>query len=140
MYLHNWIILLCTWTIVSQLYFNHIYTYIYIYIYIYIYLKQRKKHLKSFVLTIDVQSLSCVQLFVTPWFTICQAPLSFTVSQSLLKLMSIESVMPSNRLIPCCPLLLLLSVFPSIRVFANESAHRIRWPKYWSFSISPSNE
>ena len=64
----------------------------------------------------------------------------FTISQSLLKLTSIESVMPSNHLILCCPLFLLPSVFPSIRVFSNESALRIRWPKYWSFSISPSNE
>ena len=71
-----------------------------------------------------------------------QASLSFTISQSLLKLMSTESVMPSNHLIPCRPLLLLLSIFPSIRVFSNESVLRIRWPKYWnfSFSISPSNE
>ena len=71
-----------------------------------------------------------------------QAPLSFTISQSLFKLMSIESVMPSNHLIPCCPLLLSVSVFPSIRVFSNESALHIMWPKYWSFSssISPSSE
>ena len=89
-----------------------------------------------------VQSLSRVQLFVTPWTTARQASLSFTIFQSLLKLMSIESVMSSNRLILCHPLLLLLSIFPSIRVFLNESALRIRWPKYWSFSfsISPSNE
>ena len=70
----------------------------------------------------------------------CQASLSFTISQSLLKLMSIESVMPSNLLILCCPLLLLTSIFLSIRVFSNESALHIRWPKYWNFSISPSNE
>ena len=69
----------------------------------------------------------------------CQAPLSFTISWSLLKLMSIESAMPSNHLILCCPLLLLPSIFPSIRVFSNELALHIRWPKYWSFSISPSN-
>ena len=89
-----------------------------------------------------VQSLSHVQLFVTLWTAAHQASLSFTVSQSLLKLMSIELVMPANHLILCCPLLLLPSVFPSIRVFSNESALRIRWPKYWSFrfSISPSNE
>ena len=85
--------------------------------------------------------LSCVWLFVTPWTTALQASLSFTISWSLLKLLSIESVMPSNHLILCHPLLL-PSVFPSIRVFSNESVLRIRWPKYWSFSfsISPSNE
>ena len=89
-----------------------------------------------------VQSLSHVQLFVTPWTAACQASLSITNSRSLLKLMSIELVMPSNHLILCHPLLLLPSIFPSIRVFANESPLRIRWPKYWSFSlkISPSNE
>ena len=72
----------------------------------------------------------------------CQASLSFTVSRSLLKLMSIESVMPSNHLILCCPFLVLPSVFPSIRVFFNESVLRIKWPKFWrfSFSISPANE
>jgi len=85
---------------------------------------------------------SCVRLFVTLWIAACQASLSFTNSQSLLKLMSIESVMSSNHLVPCCPLLLLPSIFPNIRVFSNESALHIRWPKYWSFSfsISPSNE
>ena len=79
---------------------------------------------------------------MTPWTTACQASLSFTISQSLLKLMSIESVMPSNHLILCRPLLLLPSVFSSIRVFSSESALCIRSPKYWSFSfsISPSNE
>ena len=83
-----------------------------------------------------------VPLFVIPWTTACQASLSVTNSWSLLKLMSIESVMPSNNLILCHPLFLLPSIFPSIRVFSNESALRIRWPKYWSFSfsISPSNE
>ena len=88
------------------------------------------------------QSLSHVQLFVTPWTTASQASLSITNSQSLLKLMWIESVMPSNHLILCHPLLLSPSIFPSIRVFSNESVLRIRWPKYWSFSfsISPSNE
>ena len=86
--------------------------------------------------------LSHVQLFVTPWTAAHQASLSFTVSQSLLKLMSIESVMPSNHLIFCHPLLLLLSIFPSIRVFSSESTLCIRWPNYWSFSfsISPPNE
>ena len=89
---------------------------------------------------ISVQSHSHIQLFVTPWTTACQASLSITNSLSLLKLMSIKSVMPSNHLILCHPLLLLPSIFPSIRVFSNESVLRIRWPKYWSFSISPSNE
>ena len=90
----------------------------------------------------SVQSLSRVQLFATPWTAACQASLSITNSRSLLKLMSIESVMPSNDFILCRPLLLLPSIFPSIRVFSNESALCIRWPKYWSFSfsISPSNE
>ena len=91
---------------------------------------------------LSAQSLSHVQLFATPWTAACQASLSITNSQSLLKLMSIESVMPSNHLILCHLLLLLPSIFPSIRVFSNESALRIRWPKYWSFSIriSPSSE
>ena len=86
--------------------------------------------------------LSRVQLFVTPWTAARQASLSITNSRSLLKLMPIESVMPSNHLILCCPLLLPPSNFPSIRVFSNESVLPIRWPKYWSFSfsISPSNE
>ena len=90
----------------------------------------------------SVQLLSRVQLYVTPWTAARQASLSFTNSQSYLKLMSIESVMPSNHLILCCPLLLLPSIFPGIRGFSNESALRIRWPKFWSFSfsISPSNE
>ena len=84
----------------------------------------------------SVQLLSHVQLFVTPWTAACQASLSITNSWSLLKLMSIESVMPSNHLIFCRPLLLLPSIFPSIRVFSNESVLRIRGPKYWSFSFS----
>ena len=90
----------------------------------------------------SVQALSRVWLFVTPWTAACQASLSITKSQSLLKLMSIESVMPSNSLILCHPLLLLPSIFPSIRVFSNESVLCIRWPNYWSFSfsINPSNE
>ena len=89
----------------------------------------------------SVQSLSRVRLFATPWAVTCQASLSIN-SQSLPKLMSIESVMPSNHFILCHPLLLLPSIFPSIRVFSNESALCIRWPKYWSFSfsISPSDE
>ena len=88
------------------------------------------------------QSLSCVLLFETPWPAACEAFLSFTISQSLFRLLSIESIMPSNHLILCRPLLLLSSIFPSIRVFSSESALHIRWPKYWSFSfsISPSNE
>ena len=90
----------------------------------------------------SVQSLSCVQLFVTSWTAACQACLSITNSRSLLKLMSIELVMPSNHLNLCHPLLLQPSIIPSIRVFSNESVFCIRWPKYcsFSFSISPSNE
>ena len=89
-----------------------------------------------------VQSLSHVRLFATPWTAARQAFLSITNSKSLLKLMPIESMMPSSCLSFCCPLLLLPSIFPSIRVLSNESALHIRWPKYWSFScnISPSNE
>ena len=91
---------------------------------------------------ISVQSLSHVWLFVIPWTVAHQISLSFTNSQTLLKLMSIGSVMPSNHLVLCRPLLLLPSVFPSVRVFSSESGLCIRWPKYWSFSfsISPSNE
>ena len=90
----------------------------------------------------SVQSLSHVRLFATPWTAACQASLSITNSQSLPKLMSIELAMPSNHLILCRPLLLLPSIFPSIRAFSSESVLRIRWPKYWSFSfsISPSNK
>ena len=90
----------------------------------------------------SIQPLSRVQFFVTPWTAACQASLSITNSRSLLKLMSIESVIPSNHLILCHPLLLPPSIIPSIRVFSNESVLRIRWPKYLSFSfnISPSNE
>ena len=90
----------------------------------------------------SVQLLHCVRLFATPWTAVLQASLSISNSQSLLKLMSIELVMSSNSLILCHLLLLLPSIFPSIRVFSNESAPRIRWPKYWSFSfsISLSNE
>ena len=99
---------------------------------------------KCWVLTMTavVQSLSCVQLFATPWTEVHQASLSFTISQSLLKLMSIELVMQSNHLILYCSFLLLSSIFPSIRVFSKESALCIRWPKFWSFScsISPPNE
>ena len=89
----------------------------------------------------SVQLLSCVRLFVTPWTAACQTSLSTTSSQSLLRLLFIESVRPSKHLILSSPLLL-PSVFPSIKVFSNESVLRVRWPKYWSFSfiISPSNE
>ena len=99
----------------------------------------REKMLKNLVQFSSVAQ-SC--LFATPWTAACQASLSITNSRSLLKLMSIESVMPSNHLILCRPLLLLPSIFSSIRVFSNESILRIRWPKYWSFSfnISPTNE
>ena len=90
----------------------------------------------------SVQSHSCVQLFATPWIAASQASLFITNSRSWLKLMPIESVMPSSHLILCCPLLLLPPIPPSIRVFSNESTLRMRWPKFWSFSfsISPSNE
>ena len=90
----------------------------------------------------SIQSLSCVRLFETPWITACQASLSITISWSSLRLMSIESVMPSSHLILCHPLLLLPPIPPSIRVFSKESALRMRWPKYWrfSFSIIPSKE
>ena len=94
------------------------------------------------IIKYSLKSLSFVQLFVTPWTAACQAFLSITNSQSLLKLMSIELVMPSNHLTLCHSLLLLPSIFPNIRVFSNESVLHIRSPKYWSFSfsISPSNE
>ena len=90
----------------------------------------------------SVQSHSCVWLFATPWTATRQASLSITNTQSLLKFMSIESMMHSNHLVLCHPLLLLISVFPSLRVFSNESVFHIRWPEYWSFSfgIGPSNE
>ena len=99
--------------------------------------KYRQMHKYSLV-----QSFSCVRLSATPWTAALQASLSITNSRSLLKLMSIELVMPSNHPILCCPLLLPPSIFPSIRIFSNESVPHTRWPKYWSFSfsISPSNE
>ena len=103
----------------------------------------RQKSMRSMLFNISsVQSLSCVQLFVTPWTTAHHASLFFTNSWSSLTLTSTESVMPSNHLILCHSLLLLPSIFPSIRVFSNESVLHIRWPKYrsFSFSISPSNE
>ena len=95
--------------------------------------------LLSFVI---VQSLNCVQLFETPWTAAHQASPPITISQNLLKFMSVESVVPSNHLIPCCPLFLLPSIFPSIRIFSSELAPCIRWPKYqsFSFSTSPSSE
>ena len=103
------------------------------------------KHIKrcsSFFIIVAVQSLSHVRLFVTPWTAALQASLSFTISQSLLKFMSIESVVPSNHLILCHPLLLLPSIFPSMRIFSKESALCISWPKYWSLasaSVLPIN-
>ena len=104
--------------------------------------KQREYFSTYFMRFSSVQSLSHVWLFATPWTAACQASLFITNSWSLLKLMSIESVMPSNHLIICRPLLLWPSIFPSIRVFSNESVLLITWPKYWSFSfsISPFNE
>ena len=106
--------------------------------------KDHLKYLREYVMFqfSSVQSLCCVQLFATPWTAACQASLSIANSRSLLKLTPIESVMPSNHLILCHPLLLLPSIFPSIGVFSSESVLHIRWPKYWSFSfnISPSSE
>ena len=87
-----------------------------------------------------VQALGCVRLFLTPWTAAQPASLSIALSWSLLKLISVELVLPSNHLILCCSLLLLPSIFPSIRVFSNESTLRIRWPKNWGFSVSPSNQ
>ena len=112
-------------------------------IHVYVWLSTPAVHQKFTTLLTgyqSVQSLSHVWLFATPWTVSHQASLSIINSQSLLKLMSIQSVMPSNHLILCHSLLLLSSIFPSISIFSNESALRIRWPKYWSFSISPSNE
>jgi len=104
--------------------------------------KWKEANLKRLHTIVDAQSLSRVWLFVTPWTAACQASLSFTIFRSLPKLMSIESAMPSNHLILCHLLLLLPSIFPSIRVFSNESVLCIMWPKYWScsLSISSSNE
>ena len=106
------------------------------------FLKSCIDYLHVILVSQSVQSLSCVRLFVTPWSAAHQASLSITNSWSSPKPMSIESVMPSSHLILCRPLLCLPSIFPSIRVFSNESTLHIRWPKYWSFSfnISPSNE
>ena len=95
------------------------------------------KHLNLYIIVV-VQSISHIWLFATPWTAARQAFLSFTISQSLFKFMSIELVMPSNYLILCCLFLLLLSIFPSIRVFSNVLALHVRWPKYWSFSFNIS--
>ena len=116
---------------------THTHTWIYKHTHIYIFFYRYFS-----LLDYSVQLFSHVWLFETPWTAACQASLCITNSWSLLKLVSIELVMPSNHLILCRPLLLLPSIFPSIRVFSNESALHIRWPKYWSFSlsISPSNE
>ena len=100
-------------------------------------LQSLQKALKDVVV---FQLLSCVQLFATPWTAALQVSLSLLSPGIWLRFMSLELVMPSNHLILCCPLLLLPSTFPSIRIFSSESALCIRWPKYWSFSISPSNE
>ena len=111
------------------------------------YIIQHRRYTQCFVATINgisvsVQSLTHVRLFVTPWIAARQTSLSITISRSLLKLMSMESMMPSNHLILCCLLLLSPSIFPGIRVFSSESALHIRWPNYWSFSfnISPFNK
>ena len=128
----------------SQLYINYISQILFLFLDSN--LAKKKSILLMFSLlscfVVVVMLLSRVWLFVTPWTTTPQASLSFTVSLSLLKLIPIESVMPSNDLILCCPLLFLPSIFPSIRVFSSESALHIRWPKHWSFrfSISPSNK
>ena len=105
-------------------------------------LQTNQKTMNKMAIGPSNQSRSRIQLFATPWIAACQASLSITNSRSSLKLMSIESVMPSSHLILCRPLLLLPSISPSIRVFSNESTLHMRWPKYWSFSfsISPSNE
>ena len=107
-----------------------------------LYVREVCQPLNSSIQFSSVQSLSCVQLFVTPWTSAHQASLSITNSWSLPKLMSIKLVMPSSHLILCCPLLLLPPIPPSIRVSSNESTLRMRWPKYWNFSFntSPSNE
>ena len=114
-------------------------------LFVFLYYKSKKylwmpQYQKSYIQFSSGQSLSLAQLFATPWTAECKASLSITNSQSLRKLMSIEWVMPSDHLILCHPLLLLPSIFPWIRVFFNESVLCIRWPKYWSFSISASNE
>ena len=102
--------------------------------------EQKTSPRENLQMDVSVQLLSCVRLFVTPWIAAHQASLSITISRSLLKLMSIELVMPSSHLILCRPLLLPPSIFPSIRVFSNEAALCIRWTKDWSFSIIPSKE
>ena len=122
--------------------FYHSFLFIFLFCVIFIHIKNLKR--EQYVVSVQfssVQLLSCVRLFATPWTPARQVSLSIINSQSPPKSMSIESVMPSNHLILCRPLLLLPSIFPSMRVFSNESALRIRWPKYWSFSfnIRPSN-
>ena len=111
-------------------------------LFVHLWIFTSNKHRKSSLSTRSVQLLSRVRLFVTPWTAACQASLSITNPLNLLKLMSIELVMPSNHLNLCRPLLLLPSIFPSIRGFSNQLVPPSRWPKYWSFSfnISPSNE
>ena len=127
----------CLWLAISILSYYNIQ---------YFQLRYRKKNHKLFTGVVNMlrsdQSLSCVQLFVTPWIAALQGSLSITNSQSSLRLTSIESVMPSSHLILCRSLLLLPPIPPSIRVFSNESTLHMRWPKYWSFSFSiiPSKE
>ena len=105
-------------------------------------IRQFIEHIKLLLLLYSRSVVSDSLHFATTWTAVCQASLSFTISWNLVKLTSVEPVMPSNHLIICWPVLLLPSIFPSIRVFSNESVLHIRWPKYWSFSfsISPSNE
>ena len=121
-----------------QVFFNFLY-WDYVAFYIFVLFKMFFVYSRVFLifywLLSSVQLLSCVWLFANPWTAACQASLSITNSRSLLKLMSIESVMPSSHLILCCPLHFLPSIFPSTRVFSNELALHIRWPKCWSFSI-----
>jgi len=133
---YKWLLDLVGWCIVEFFFFFIIFSLVLLSI-------VERSMLKSPTVAISsVQSLSHVRLFAAPWTAAHQASLSITNSWSLPKIMSTESVMPSNHLILCHPLLLLASIFPSIRVFSNESSLHIRWPKYWSFSfsISPSNE
>ena len=114
--------------------------YTYVCVYIYVCVCVYMLYIYIYIYIVIVQSLSRVQLFVTPWTAACQLPLSFTISQSLLRFMSIGSLILSNHLNLCWPLLLLPSVFSSIRVFSNKLSLCIRWLKYWSFSFCPSNE
>ena len=134
--------LFCTWAHLHYFFLDSKYKWYHMYLYYSIWLMSLSITVSRSIQFSSVQSLSRVRLFATPWITACQAFLSNTNSRSLPKLMSIESVMPSSHLILCCPLLLLPPIFPSIRGFCSETALRIRWPKYWSFSfnIRPSNE